>query len=366
MPKVSVIMPVYNGERYLADAIGSVLSQTWQDWELIAINDGSTDRTQCILEMFNDKRIIIVQQQNQGAAAARNAGLEKATGDYIAFLDADDLYLQNAFADCVAHLDGHPSVDAIFGDGYIIDSSQQALMNVAEVRPGIYTGYILEHEILNPHVVSFPVCTMTRRAVIEHHGLRFDTGLSPSEDWDFWIQLARYAQFDHLQKNICMYRVHATNTTKTTDRERRRYDLVQGRMKILESDWFDTLSVGTRRAFLHNFLMGPLTGNIAQQRLVLHSAAFLHLPASDQAALLRLMASEYILEGKELIFADHCLQQSLVIWPSNRKAQVLLSLRRLHTPTCRRVLFVWRGLTEAAKEVSLIGRPKPKSLPSGL
>lgn len=95
---ISIIMPVYNGERFVADAIGSIMAQTVRDWELIVVNDGSTDGTQAVLERFaGDPRIRLLRKENGGVSSARNAGIAAATGEYLAFLDADDIW----YPDCL-------------------------------------------------------------------------------------------------------------------------------------------------------------------------------------------------------------------------------------------------------------------------
>lgn len=92
---ISVIMPAYNSEKYIADSIISVLMQTYKNWELIIIDDGSKDATKNVIQRFQDKRIIYIYQKNEGVASARNNGISKANGRYIAFLDSDDLWLSN-------------------------------------------------------------------------------------------------------------------------------------------------------------------------------------------------------------------------------------------------------------------------------
>ena len=142
MIKVSVITPAFNAERYLADAVRSVLGQTRTDWELVVVDDGSTDATQAVLAAFADSRIRVVRQENRGEAGARNTGLRSAQGEYIAFLDADDLYLDSALTDVVDFLDAHPGVHVMFADGYFCDENSHPLLRLSEHRPGPYTGMI--------------------------------------------------------------------------------------------------------------------------------------------------------------------------------------------------------------------------------
>lgn len=369
MPRVSVIMPVYNGERYVRQAVESVTAQSFADWELVAVNDGSSDATQSILEGFSDERIVVVQQENRGPAAARNTGFDYACGDYIAFLDADDLYLPNAFADCVEHLESHTMADAVFADGDLVDACLRPVSTISDIRPGIYTGHILDHILLDPHVISFPVCTMTRRRVIVRHGLRFDPQLRIGEDWDFWIRLARYAQFHYLPKKICLYRIHQENLTKVTRPGRRRSDLVQGRLKVLEADWFSDLAPTTKHKFFYHLLIGLLSGKPEPQNSVLESPAFIALPHSERAELLRMLASEYLRLGQETDFARECLARSLAICPRDRRARALYALSRSRPAAGRLVLRAWRHVRTAVRRVRAVGHPsdrRPSSAQIGL
>src|SRR5215217_3780270 len=130
-PKVTVITPVYNGERYIEGAIASLLAQSFQDWELVIIDDGSSDSTPQILEKLADPRIRVFRQENAGEANARNVGLDQATGEYISFLDADDLYLPTALEDLSSFLDSHPEFDVIYSDGQICDDQDHPLMRLS-------------------------------------------------------------------------------------------------------------------------------------------------------------------------------------------------------------------------------------------
>src|SRR5436309_14667644 len=112
-PLVSVVIPVYNGERYLADAIQSVLDQTYRNFEVIVVDDGSTDRSAEIAKRFGEA-VRYVYRTNGGVCKARNAGIAAARGAYIAFLDQDDLWLHDKLAAQVAYLDSHPEAGAVY------------------------------------------------------------------------------------------------------------------------------------------------------------------------------------------------------------------------------------------------------------
>ncbi|NTW45314.1 MAG: glycosyltransferase family 2 protein [Anaerolineaceae bacterium] len=108
--KVSIMMPVFNGEKYIESAIQSILDQTFHNWELIVVNDGSTDHTPTILEKFQDYRIKIIHQKNQGEAVARNTALKSMDGEFLSFLDADDLYFPEFLDSMVCFLSNQPKL----------------------------------------------------------------------------------------------------------------------------------------------------------------------------------------------------------------------------------------------------------------
>ena len=213
---VSVIMPVYNGVLFVGEAIGSVLTQTLTDWELIVVDDGSTDATPQVLSEFTDPRISVIRQKNGGEGAARNTGLDAATGQYIAFLDADDLHLPNGLADMISYLESHRQFDVVYSDGVMCDQDKKPLICLSEIRPGMYEGNILEHLVLS-NIITAPDCTAVRRSAIEALDLRFDPLLKYGVDWDFWTRLARFSQFGYMPVLTCTYRVHGSNMTSAAE-----------------------------------------------------------------------------------------------------------------------------------------------------
>lgn len=366
MPKVSIITPIYNGACYIGEAIESVLAQTWQDWELIVIDDGSTDVTPDILKRYTDPRIITIRQENQGAAVARNAGLDRARGEYIALLDADDVYLPTALADFLAYLDDHAGVDVVYSDGIMCTADKKPLMRLSEIRPGIYTGHILEQVVLSTSVITVPVCTMTRHCAIDANHVRFDGDVVPAEDSYFWIDLARYVQFGYLPKLTCMYRIHETNISRTTGRLKRKESRVRGRLKILNAGWFKDLSTATKRQFFYDLLVGLLSGESSRQEEILHSGPFLSLPAPQRAQILRLVASDCLLSQKESDFARRCLEEAWDTSPEDGKSRALLTLLKIEPRLCSAVLSIWRLVHMAWGALCSIGRRKPRPVPASL
>lgn len=365
--RVSVITPVYNGEKYLRRAIDSVLAQTKPAWELIVVDDGSTDSTPQILDEYSDSRIIKIFQDNYGKSVARNVALNSATGEYIAFLDADDFYLPSALADLTDFLDYHPDYAVVYSDGYFCDQSEKRLFRLSEHRIGIYTGNILERVVSSPSVITVPVCTLTRRAVIEQYRARFDERLLVVEDWDFWIQLARVARFGYLDKQTCMYRVHETNTTWTYGFQKRLEDLVRARMKILNAEWFEKLSALTRRQFFYYLLIDLLRDNPTSQHEILESNTFRNLPASDQADLWRLVGAEYFIRNTGEEFAMDCLRRASDLSPRDLKSRYLIWVNeKLGSLVVTISLRLWRRIIGSASIIRTLGHRRPKPAPKVL
>lgn len=366
MPKVSIVMPVHNGEQFLARAIDSALAQHFADWELVVIDDASTDGTVGVLASYSDARIRVISQNRGGEAVARNRGLEAATGEYLAFLDADDLYLPNSLGDMSSYLDAHPEIDCVFCDGYFCDEKDEILGRLSAVRPGVFTGDILEPLLLDPAVITVPVCTMTRLRTIRAACVRFDPALVIGPDWDFWIYLARHARFGYLGRPTCMYRVHNANVSRTVGRERRRADLVAGRRKVLNASWFGEISTSTRVTFFHNLLLGLLARQPDEQRTIVDTDQFRVLPARSQARLLRHMASEHVAHGRHTGWVQTCLTQSVSIAPEDRYSQILLRLWRMAPFVCRACVVTWRALRSAGRAARGLCRGGARALPSGL
>ena len=127
LPVVSVVVPVFRSERFVADTIRSVLAQTLGDFELIVVDDGSPDRSIAICRTFSDPRIRYEHQANRGLAAARNAGIRSARGRFVAFLDSDDLWAPGKLAHHVAHLESRPEVGVSYGYSMFIDENGERM-----------------------------------------------------------------------------------------------------------------------------------------------------------------------------------------------------------------------------------------------
>ena len=249
-PRVSVIIPVYNSEKYLAQTLASVQAQTCGAWELIAIDDGSKDSSARIVRDFagRDTRIRLVQQSNGGVAAARNRGYAESNPDaeFLIFLDNDDLWepqtlqilvgaLETAPAACAAHAqiryiddEGKPHAPEVIEREYsgldsflhnpraIIDGE---LKYHTDERRTTFATFVVQNCIVSPGV------TLLRRAALPPAPL-FDPLTAPCDDWDLWIRLSRKADFVRLPNILLNYRLHATNASRNNESMGRAFDAV--------------------------------------------------------------------------------------------------------------------------------------------
>lgn len=213
-PEVSIIIPAYNAGRWLTDAVNSVLAQTFTDWELIVVNDGSTDGTRKVLTTFHDPRIQVLDQANAGVSAARNAGIAAARGNYIGFLDADDAMSQENLRQKVALL-RKTGVDWVFGDMALCS---ERLEPTGEVLIGT-DGDVLRTLLLNNRTAVPIACSnvLASRHCFER-GVAFDLELSNAADQDFTLQLATRFPYRHLPGVSNRYRVLPGSMSKNVAR----------------------------------------------------------------------------------------------------------------------------------------------------
>lgn len=195
-PTVSVVMPVYNVERFVSEAIASVLAQTFEDFELIIVDDGGQDRSMAICEQFDDPRIFIVRQKNRGLAGARNTGIAAARGQFIALLDSDDRWLPEKLALHVIHLEANPQVGVSFSPSRFIDEDGQPMR--LKMRPKLEA--IAPEDIFCRNPVGNGSAPVIRRSALDtirfahpaepNRPCWFDESLRQSEDIECWLRLA--------------------------------------------------------------------------------------------------------------------------------------------------------------------------------
>ena len=214
-------MPGYNAEGHIAEAIGSVLGQTYADWELIVVDDGSTDGTASVVKGLSarDARIRYVYRENGGQAAARNTGLRASRGDLVAFLDADDLWLPEKLAAQVALME-ETGVDLVYSDGYVFsDEGDVSPDERFHILPGEARGEEMFRTLFTSNRIG-TLSVLVKREALDAVG-RFDENRAYQncEDYDLWLRLAKWgAGFYGMEEKLMRYRRHAAATTYTASR----------------------------------------------------------------------------------------------------------------------------------------------------
>jgi glycosyltransferase involved in cell wall biosynthesis len=219
LPKVSVIMPVFNAEKFLDQSIKSILDQTYSDWELIIIDDGSTDASPRIIESFNkDIRIRSFRTGNQGVTKALNFGLSHALGKYIARMDADDVSDPNRFLLQNSYLDNNPNCGLL---GTRFEAVREDLSHI-EYLDVEETNDELQNLILKSCRFGHPT-VFIRRASIEKVG-EYHTldGLNTVEDYDLWLRISEHFEISNLTDYLLKYRIHPGQITQAKREENQR------------------------------------------------------------------------------------------------------------------------------------------------
>lgn len=261
-PLVSVIIPAFNACDFIVETINSVINQTWNNTEIIVVNDGSTD---CTLEIVQSLSypVAIIDQENRGLGAARNAGIARAKGAFLAFLDADDLWHPKFIETQVDGLTQKPEVGVLYSWWSYIDGKGCTLPEI-----GLYQG---KGNILPDLVLSnrFPVMTaLVRREWIDRiQGFNEDRLIS--EDWDFWLRLANATcLFDYSPCTYSMYRFHGSNMTLKVANAHKRYE------KVLENFFTYTN---------HAQSIMSLKKQAYSQVYLVSTLGYLHLRANEEA-----------------------------------------------------------------------------------
>lgn len=204
-PAVSVLIPVYNAERYIAEAVESILAQTFADFELLIVDDGSTDSSLFIVEAYarRDDRIRVTSRKNCGIVATRNELLSKSIGQYCALLDADDIALPERLSHQVRYMEQHPHVVVVGSRVLLIDSDGEPIHEMAD----LFTHEQIDRQHLEGITQIYHPSAMLRREAVEQVGGYRDDYPS-AEDLDLYLRLAEIGQVVNLADVLTRYRQH--------------------------------------------------------------------------------------------------------------------------------------------------------------
>lgn len=207
-PLVSVLMPVYNGEKYLAEAVESILSQTFADFEFLIINDASRDRTVEIIESYGDPRIRLVHNEtNLKLIATLNKGIELARGKYIARMDADDISLPNRLERQIKFLEANPSI-AVCGCWVDMIGEDQGKVWKFPVEPDE-----IKARLLFENCISHPGATV-RKSILEHPPIRYNPAYPHVEDWEFWCHISMNHRIYNIPEALLQYRLNDNSVSQ--------------------------------------------------------------------------------------------------------------------------------------------------------
>ena len=249
-PTVSVIIPTYNRAHLIGRAIRSVLNQTYQDFELIVVDDGSTDNTEEVVKGFNDGRIRYIRHdENRGGAAARNTGIKASQGEYIAFLDSDDEWLPHKIEkQLTVFSKGSLRLGVVYTGVRTVDLRSGRLIHIKlpQARGDIFRKLLSENV-----VVGSTSTALIRRSCLGKSGL-FDENLPSRQDLDLWIRLARYYTFDYVREVLAVIYIHKNRITSTPEAK------IRG-SKLLLQKIYEDLRKSKKLLSQYQFLIGKFS-----------------------------------------------------------------------------------------------------------
>ena len=299
--KVSVIIPVYNVEKYLEHCLNSIVEQSYDNLEIIIINDGSTDKSGEICEKFasEDLRIKLIHQINGGVSVARNTGIDHATGDYVTFVDSDDWLESNMYEGMAAQIDKRPELDMIMCDTILISDECQkkssefirgGYYSKNEIISDLYPTLLVTEDFAKIPLVS-ACSSLFRRSVLVKNGIRFDPSLKYSEDYLFMAQMMiNVNSYFYLKGDFNYnYRQHP-----------------ESRSKLLQKDWWQSLlSLNEKlKKLLEGFVEYDFSRQLKLQ--IIHSALFL----SSAIIKNKLFNKQEKIEWLKILFTEPDLQAS--------------------------------------------------------
>jgi glycosyltransferase involved in cell wall biosynthesis len=250
VPRVSIVIPTYNRAPLIIEALRSIQAQTFQDFGIIVADDGSTDDTAQVVQQFGESLIYLPFPHRGQPGATRNGGLRAATGEFIAFLDSDDVYLDHKLADQVAALDAHPEVGVVYSDGvYFRDTPDRPLGQVQTGLPSP-SGNVFA-ELLRGNFLAPPV-VLVRRTCLDNVGW-FDERYLLAEDYDLWLRLAARYQFIYIPGTVAAIRRHTGNSSANVAALRRCTLHVLGKMDTLFPELMGQHRYARREAYARNY-----------------------------------------------------------------------------------------------------------------
>lgn len=236
--KISVIMPVYNAERYVKKAIDSILMQTFRDFELIIVEDGSDDNSFNIIKEYRDERIRVFQNsQNKGVVYSRNLGIQKAVGSYIALMDADDIAPDDRLEKSYHFLEQHSEYACVYGRIIYIDEND-SLLKYRDTPAPLFNSKYIQAALLFYNPIANG-STMFRKDVIEKYDIQYRDIKCGIEDYMFWAEYSTHAPITGIDEVLQYYRINPAGLTRSNENNKRDVEMDKVHKRLFTIYGFD-------------------------------------------------------------------------------------------------------------------------------
>ena len=346
--EVSVIIPTYNRKKLVQEAIDSVLLQSYADYEIIVVDDGSSDGTDVHLLGRYGSRIQYVWQQNQGESLARNRGIDLAHGKYIAFLDSDDLWLPDKTAKQVSFLDANPHIGLLTCQIWYIDGHGKRLSETPALTD-LHNDDLIFEKLVMANTIPSPSSVMVRAGLLEKCG-GFDPTIRFGEDWDLWLKLLDHTEFALFAEPLAYLRRHletqsyyasaAGNQQKLSEHLKLlKHAFAQRKGQVHEGLREKAFAVQYRNAFLNELAVGNRAAavNYIERALALDTEIAGTPDFREQVVLSALRYAE--IEGNDLADSGRYVQKVILalreVCPSNasfeRRLMIDINLACVYT-----------------------------------
>ena len=243
---VSIIMPVYNGMPFLKEAVDSVFKQTYKEFELIVINDGSSDGSLRFLEETKKRakeRLKIINQTNRGQVVAKNNGIKVAQGDFIAFLDSDDVWDKEKLTVQMEFFKKHPTLFLCYTEAFLIDENSKKI-GYRSVN-SLYKGRCFDLLIKRNNITASSV--VLKRKCIDTVG-KFDETLNCCENWDLWLRISKFFEIGYIKKPLTSYRIHSSHMSN------KRSKMLMGRIEVIKKHCLGLSKKEYKNALLNAYI----------------------------------------------------------------------------------------------------------------
>ena len=299
-PTISVVMPVYNSEKYLYEAIDSILNQTYTNFEFIILNDGSIDKIEEIILSYDDQRIVYVKnEENLQIVKTLNKGISLAKGKYIARMDADDISLPERLERQIEFMESNPDID-VCGTGYIALGKKRFIFKPLKKHEYIKIKLLFTSPLAHPTVLM-------KKEIFDDY--QYDEGYPKAEDYALWIQLINHFTFANISDPLLYYRIHDNQTTVK----------------------YDTLQLDSTRKVMKKYL-----ANIMPEKDILESNVLLHQDISLRKRVDIDLAEDWLLKliknnNDKAFFSQDILTENIFeLWRSQCFSQTGLGLSLLN------------------------------------